>query len=77
MLEQLQSELPKHGFAPLTPRDFQGSYVASHEGARERFQKRLEEANIFVTLARNKIRISPSVYNDHKDIDRLLSVLGA
>jgi selenocysteine lyase/cysteine desulfurase len=76
MLDHLQSELPKHGFAPLTPRDFQGSYVVfSYEGARERFQRRLEEAKIFVTLAKNKIRISPSVYNDHQEIDRVLRVL--
>jgi selenocysteine lyase/cysteine desulfurase len=78
LLNHLQSELPKHGFAPLTPRDAQGPYVVfSYEGARERFQKRLEEARIYVTLAKNKIRISPSVYNDHQDIDRLLSVLSA
>lgn len=78
MLDHLQRELPKHGFAPLTPRDFQGSHVVfSYEGARERFQKRLDEGKIFVTLAKNKIRISPSVYNDHQDIDRLLGALGA
>src|ERR1700736_5371161 len=35
----------------------------------------LSEAGIYVTLTRNKIRVSPSVYNDMSDVERLLEVL--
>jgi selenocysteine lyase/cysteine desulfurase len=51
--------------------------VFSYEGARERFQEKLLKARIFVTVAKNKVRISPSVYNDDGDIERLLRILCA
>jgi selenocysteine lyase/cysteine desulfurase len=78
MLKRLQEELPRHGFARLTPPEFQGSYVVfSFEGAGARFRDALKEAKIYVTLYKNKIRISPTVYNDMGDIDRLLKILCA
>jgi selenocysteine lyase/cysteine desulfurase len=78
MLHRLQKELPKHGFMPLTPLEFQGTYaVFSYEGAAKRFGEALKRAKIYVTLGKNKIRISPSVYSDMGDIERLLGVLSS
>jgi selenocysteine lyase/cysteine desulfurase len=78
LLRRLQEELPQHGFAPLTPPEFQGSYVVfSSEGVGPRFHESLQQANIYVTLYKHKIRVSPSVYNDMGDIDRLLKILCA
>ena len=76
LLRRLQEELPNHGFAQLTPPNFQGSYVVfSYEGAGARFRQALSDAKIFVTLYKNKIRVSPSVYSDMDGIDRLVKVL--
>jgi selenocysteine lyase/cysteine desulfurase len=76
LLRRLQEELPKHGFGQLTPPDFQGSYVVfSYEGAGPRFRQALSDARIYVTLYKNKIRVSPSVYSDMDDIERLVKVL--
>jgi selenocysteine lyase/cysteine desulfurase len=78
MLKRLQEELPKHGFTPLTPPEYQGSYVVfSSEGTGARFRDALKQAKIYVSVYKNKIRISPSVYNDMGDIDRLLKILCA
>jgi len=78
LLRRLREELPQHGFSPLTPPECQGPYVVfSREGAAERFRETLREAQICVTLTRSKIRISPSVYNDMSDLDRLLKILCA
>jgi selenocysteine lyase/cysteine desulfurase len=78
LLRRLQEELPKHGFGQLTPPEFQGPYVAfSYEGAGPRFRQALSDAKIYVTLYENRIRISPSVYSDMSDIDRLVKILGA
>ena len=78
LLARLQQELPRYGFMPLTPIDAQGPYVVfAYEGARDRFHEKLHQARVFVTLASNKVRISPSVYNDDSDIDRLLKILSA
>jgi selenocysteine lyase/cysteine desulfurase len=78
MLKRLQEELPKHGFARLTPPEFQGSYVVfSSEGVGARFRDVLMQAKIYTTVYKNKIRISPTVYNNMGDIDRLLKILCA
>jgi selenocysteine lyase/cysteine desulfurase len=78
LLRRLREELPQHGFSPLTPPESQGPYVVfSREGVGDRFREPLHEAQIYVTLSRNKIRISPSVYNDMSDLDRLLKILCA
>jgi selenocysteine lyase/cysteine desulfurase len=78
MLTRLQEELPRHGFAPLTPPEFQGPHVVfSARGIGERVRGALKEANIYITVYNNMLRISPSVYNEMGDIDRLLKILQA
>ena len=76
LLERLQTELPRYGFEPLTPRDQRGPSVAfSYQGAYERFAQRLEAAQTYVSIGRNRIRLSVSVYNDSADVDRAIHVL--
>jgi selenocysteine lyase/cysteine desulfurase len=76
MLRRLQDELPRKGFQPLTPRRSAGPYVVySREGVRAQFHDALAEAKIYVTLLKDRIRISPSVYNDMGDIERLLRLI--
>jgi len=78
LLSRLREELPRHGFRPLTPADAQGSYIVfSYEGAYARFHEELQKAKVFVTVGKNLVRISPSVYNDDGDIERLLRILCA
>jgi len=38
---------------------------------------KLKAARVDIAVSPHRIRISPSVYNDQSDIDRLLDVLGA
>jgi selenocysteine lyase/cysteine desulfurase len=78
MLRRLQEELPKHGFIPLTPPEFQGSFVVfAQEGMGPQFHRALQDAKIYVTLHKNLIRISPSVHNDMGDIESLVKILVA
>ncbi len=78
MLDRLQRELPRYGFAPLTPADQRGPYlVFSKEGADTKYAAALKQAKIYVTLTKNRIRISPSVYNDMADVAKLIRVLAA
>lgn len=78
MLERLQDELPRHGFACLTPADHRGPYlVFSKEGAAAEYEARLRQAQIYVTLNENSVRIAPSVYNDMADVEKLIRVLAA
>ena len=76
LIERLQTELPARGFIPLTPTDMDTPAIAfAYEGAATRLGPGLQAARIKVQTSKNRIRISPSVYNDMSDIDRLIAVL--
>lgn len=76
LLEALQQELPKYGFQPLTPRDRQGPCVSfAYANVREKFFRRLEDARVYITVSRHRVRISASVYNDLNEIERLIGLL--
>jgi len=76
LLRRLREELPKHGFTPVTPADAQGPYIVfAREGVGQRFRQALTDEKIFVTLYKDKVRVSASVYNDMADIDKLIAVL--
>lgn len=45
------------------------------EGLEARHAARLQQARVMVSVGGDRMRISPSVFNDMKDVDRLLEVL--
>jgi selenocysteine lyase/cysteine desulfurase len=76
LIERLQTELPKHGFLPMTPRESIGPVVVfAYRNAARRFDAALRAANITISTYENRVRISPSIYNDMEDIEKLLGVL--
>ena len=78
LMARLQAELPKLGFQPLTPADTDTPAIAfAYAGAAAKLGPALTAARIRIQPSRNRVRISPSVYNDMGDIDRLLQVLKA
>jgi len=78
MMARLQDELPKHGFTPLTPADTDTPAIAfAFEDAAAKLEPVLRAARINIQTSRHRIRISPSVYNDMTDVERLIQVLRA
>lgn len=76
MIDRLQSELPRLGFLALTPTPTPGPTVAfAYKGAAAKFNPILDAAKIKITVSENHIRVSPSVYNDMEDIERLIFAL--
>jgi selenocysteine lyase/cysteine desulfurase len=76
LVDRLQLELPRLGFLPLTPQPTTGPTVAfAYRGAAAKFSAILDKAAIKITVSENTLRISPSVYNDMGDIERLLTAL--
>lgn len=77
LVAPLREELTARGFAPMTPPDATTPFAAfALENAREKLSKKLNDARVKISVSRNHFRVTPSVYNDQGDIDRLLEVLG-
>jgi selenocysteine lyase/cysteine desulfurase len=76
LLRRLHQELPRLGFTAITPPE-SSSAIASFTApdAERRFAGRLKEAKVAVTLSGDRLRVSPSLFNDVQDIDRLLNTL--
>lgn len=77
MIRRLQSEMPRLGFASVTPANSVSgnvTFARTGVGASD-IPKKLAAANVNVRVAANWLRVSPSVYNDMRDIERLLEAL--
>ena len=73
---RLQRELPALGYRCITPAGNESpivSFVAEDPAAT---MEKLKRADVHVAMRfGNKMRISPSVFNNHEDIERLLAAL--
>jgi selenocysteine lyase/cysteine desulfurase len=74
---RLKSELPKLGYTLLTPPEAKTPLVTCEcSDARASLLPRLKQANIRLTVAANRFRVSVSVFNTSQDLDRLLATIG-
>jgi|HubBroStandDraft_2_1064218.scaffolds.fasta_scaffold57414_1 selenocysteine lyase/cysteine desulfurase len=75
MLKRLQQEMPRLGFEPLTPPESTSALVSFAVKDYKSVQHRLEKASVNARVSQRYIRVSPSVFNDMKDVDKLLEAL--
>ena len=76
MCDRLKRELPLLGYGLITPREAKSSVVVVQAKNLKASMARLNAANIQVTSAgENRIRISPAIYNNMEDVDKLLKAL--
>ncbi len=75
MLKRLQEEMPRLGFEPLTPAESTSALVTFAVKDHKTVRQRLQKARVNARVSERYIRISPSVFNDMKDVDRLLAAL--
>jgi selenocysteine lyase/cysteine desulfurase len=77
MIVRLKEELPERGFQMMTPVEATTPIVTCVlEDARTKLGKKLADAKVRITVSRNRFRVTPSVFNDMDDVDRLLAALG-
>ena len=77
MMRKLRDEVPRHGFICVTPPESTASIITFARkglGASD-IPAKLARARINVRLADHWMRVSPSIYNDMDDVDRLLEAL--
>ena len=75
LLVRLQKELPRLGFQPMTPAASTSPIVTFAKKDTSEIATRLRQARIDIAVYPHRIRISPSVYNDMADVERLLDAL--
>jgi selenocysteine lyase/cysteine desulfurase len=75
LLKKLRKEMPRLGFEPITPPETTSALISFTVKDPKAVRERLQKAYINVRVSDRFIRISPSIYNDMSDIDRLLETL--
>jgi len=75
LLQRLRQEMPRLGFAPITPKGTKSALITFAVKDRPPVLAGLQKANVNVRLGAHFLRVSPSIYNDMQDIDRLLEAL--
>ena len=77
LIQKLRAEVPRLGFTCVTPPESTASIITfARKGlAASEVPAKLERARVNVRLGDSWMRVSPSIYNDVADIDRLLEAL--
>src|SRR5262245_16312891 len=77
LIKRLQQEVPRLGFTPVTPPDSTSAIVtfAKTNVGQSDVARKLQAGKVNVRLSTHWMRLSPSVYNDMRDIERVLEVL--
>lgn len=75
LLGTLRTELSRLGFAPVTPPGTTSPILAFTFAAGRPVAERLRAANINARVGDRYLRLSPSVFNDQADVQRLLEAL--
>jgi selenocysteine lyase/cysteine desulfurase len=75
LLKKLREEMPRLGFASITPPESTSAITSFTMKDRAKVVDRLKKANVNVRVAEDFLRVSPSVFNDMGDIEKLLEAL--
>lgn len=76
LMAALRKGLTDRGYVVVTPPESRTPIMTCVlEGARDKLAAPLAAAKVQITLSRNRFRITPSVFNDSDDIERLLAAL--
>lgn len=77
MMQKLRDEVPRRGFVCVTPPESTASIItfARRGLAASDTPRKLARARVDVRISDHWMRVSPSIYNDMDDIDRLLEAL--
>jgi len=75
MLKRLQQEMPRLGYSPLTPSESTSALASFAVKDYKAVRQRLAKAGVNARVSAHYIRVSPSVFNDMDDIEKLLEAL--
>jgi selenocysteine lyase/cysteine desulfurase len=77
LIGRLRKEVPRLGHELITPEGSLGPLVAFQLDNPAAVEAKLKKANVDVAITDHRMRVSPSIYNDQQDVDRLLNALSS
>ena len=75
LLAPLKTELPKLGYPLITPKGSRASIASFLVSDVRKTEAALKKVKVDVSLQPGRMRVSPSIYNDEMDIQKLLNAL--
>ena len=76
LTNRLQDELPKLGYPSITPKGNESPIVVFEASDPSSTMEKLQAAGVHAAMRfGNKMRLSPSVFSNHQDVDKLLGAL--
>jgi selenocysteine lyase/cysteine desulfurase len=75
LIDFVRAQLPVFDFEPLAPVSNSALACFVYRNAAQILAPKLRKANVAISVYEHRIRISPSVYNDMSDMERLVDVL--
>ena len=75
ILKKIREEMPRLGFTPATPPESTSPIITFGTRDGPAVSRKLQAAKVNARVSAYWIRLSPSVYNDLHDVDRLLEAL--
>ncbi len=75
LVDRIRAELPESRYKCITPEGERSPVLVYMPTDYAATQAKLKQANIQATMTGNRLRISPNIYNNQEDIDKLLNAL--
>ena len=75
LVDRIRKELPESKYTCITPEGARSPILVYMPADYDGTQAKLKQANIRATMTGNRLRISPNIYNNQEDIDKLLNAL--
>ena len=75
MLKRLREELPRLGFEPLTPPESTSALISFVVKDEKSVRQRLQKAGVNAIVSDHYLRVSPSIFNDLQDVEKVLQAL--
>ena len=75
LVNRIRKELPENRYRCITPAGAKSPVLTYMPADMADTKARINRANIQLTLTGNRMRISPAIFNNDRDVDRLLEAL--
>ncbi len=75
LLKKLHAEMPRLGYDSITPPESTSALISFRMNDRADVARRLQKARVNARVAQQFLRLSPSVFNDMGDVEKLLEAL--